>query len=641
MPPTHARASLFAADLDALRATTTSFAAHGTDTQCFVASRSAIFLWDPASTETDDGSASSLVARPTAIDPGDPGRWVAFREWLSTEGTGQFRPEWFGAVGDGVADDTAALQAAIDAAYAIRGTVLLGKRQYRFTSALNTRTGKFNVVGQGWSTNVDSLYSENTPTNYYAQYRADESVFDPHFNVSGSVLYADGCDGFIRDDLGAGEQHSFMVYDSFALVGSGTSDKIAFNNALVDATGAPTTVGASNATLSNIHRNLGVFMWYVGIDVSLQYASKYFYCTIRGCKTAIRAGVPSVPGAGVNASGGNSAAFFGLDLDSNDECIALYEATQLTFDGIIAQNFVDFFVVRPNGNNCVTQIALRGPCYLESSRNPNRVLVFSDDQHGVLTLPITASQIWIEGLHCNGANRTFLTLEDGGGWALWTGVTLRNCDDYTHSVTLNGSAAKWTILDCKFLTLSTSAGESVAVINTAVSSGGAAAVQDHYINRLPALVGTLDVLQPDTNVTTPEIRLDPASGMQITDSFAVTATAVTNEVSDVKTGRIGPLVLAAGRTDNYSPTDLAKSARLYLTADVAGSQLSGLAAQADGFELTVFADANGVLTFNHLDVNSVASARFFCVGGANRVCATPDVVKLYYEGGSVNHWWVA
>ena len=72
------------------------------------------FYWDSASTATDDGG---VTIRPDAILAATPGRWrradAAFR-WINVR--------WFGVVGDGVANDTAPLQAAID--YAGAGDTL-------------------------------------------------------------------------------------------------------------------------------------------------------------------------------------------------------------------------------------------------------------------------------------------------------------------------------------------------------------------------------------------------------------------------------------------------------------------------------------------------------------------------------------
>ena len=60
--------------------------------------------------------------------------WVAI---LPDTFTGTFfRPENYGALGDGITDDTPALQAAIDAACAVRGTVRLSSAVYRTTTPL-------------------------------------------------------------------------------------------------------------------------------------------------------------------------------------------------------------------------------------------------------------------------------------------------------------------------------------------------------------------------------------------------------------------------------------------------------------------------------------------------------------------------
>ena len=63
-----------------------------------------VFMWDAASSATDN---SGTIIKPTAISTGNPGRWLRIY-------SGAVNVKWFGAVGDGVVNDVAAIQAAIN-----------------------------------------------------------------------------------------------------------------------------------------------------------------------------------------------------------------------------------------------------------------------------------------------------------------------------------------------------------------------------------------------------------------------------------------------------------------------------------------------------------------------------------------------
>jgi hypothetical protein len=100
-----------------------------------------IFAWNPSFVGPDDGGAH-IVPRPKLGE----GAW-------ERQFTGALRPEWFGAKCDGVNDDTAAFQAAINY------TRTSSKREYlvelsdctlRFTAPIRI-TGGLRIVGQGVS----------------------------------------------------------------------------------------------------------------------------------------------------------------------------------------------------------------------------------------------------------------------------------------------------------------------------------------------------------------------------------------------------------------------------------------------------------------------------------------------------------
>jgi hypothetical protein len=77
-----------------------------------------------------------------------------------------YRPEWYGAKGDGVTDDTTALQAAIDAAEAkYGGMVFLGQKKYRITTAL-TIDESITIQGVGKGKQFVTMGSSLTSTIY-------------------------------------------------------------------------------------------------------------------------------------------------------------------------------------------------------------------------------------------------------------------------------------------------------------------------------------------------------------------------------------------------------------------------------------------------------------------------------------------
>lgn len=78
---------------------------------------------------------------------------------------GAVDPAWFGVVGDGVADDTAAIQAAINAAQAIGGSVLLGAGAFKISAALAI-TAHVTVAGCGFQTSPISYGFGATPNGF-------------------------------------------------------------------------------------------------------------------------------------------------------------------------------------------------------------------------------------------------------------------------------------------------------------------------------------------------------------------------------------------------------------------------------------------------------------------------------------------
>ncbi len=101
---------------------------------------------------------------------------------------------------------------------------------------------------------------------------------------------------------------------------------------------------------------------------------------------------------------------------------------------------------------------------------------------------------------------------------------------------------------------------------------------------------------------------------------------------------ISPAALAAGATNDYAPAGIASVSRARLGADVAGSSLTGLAANQGGWILSLFNLGPGSLTLNNQNAGSAAANRFALPGGVDIVLAPFGATMLVYDATMQN--WV-
>jgi hypothetical protein len=97
-----------------------------------------IYYYDTSSSATDNGG---TIIRPTAAP--------ASGRWLRQFDANQYSVEVFGAKGDGSTDDSAAIQAALDAIGSAGGAVTFQGKTYKITTGLSTSTANISLVGKG------------------------------------------------------------------------------------------------------------------------------------------------------------------------------------------------------------------------------------------------------------------------------------------------------------------------------------------------------------------------------------------------------------------------------------------------------------------------------------------------------------
>lgn len=148
----------------------------------------------------------------------------------------------------------------------------------------------------------------------------------------------------------------------------------------------------------------------------------------------------------------------------------------------------------------------------------------------------------------------------------------------------------------------------------------------------PETTRTMVLLDNETQVGLPgscwlnpaQISLDTATRMLSIlqgagGAFALTAT-------------LTPAALGAGQTDDYNPGSLAAVARLRLSANAAGSQLSGLIASAtDGQAIVITNISANDLTLLAENAGSAAANRFALNGDV--ILGANQSVTLLYDTG--------
>jgi hypothetical protein len=320
------------------------------------------------------------------------------RRWFAGPGgslrTSVFRPESYGAIGDGAVDDTQALRRCIDSARFSKGIVELGNKQYRITEALDIGLGQVTIRGTGWVSNVQELFSTGSTT--YTQYNPPDSPSAYSLHVSGSVILADGCDGFVRTDSNACISARF---EKFALVSKGAVTKTAFKFG----------EGMSNATADFKYVDVGVFRWSVGFDMSLQYNASWINCRATGCQEGFRGGI-----SGQDSSGGNAVFVDKANIESCDTSIALYSGTRIHFQDVLSQNYKTFLrLVDQNGAARSLSRVCVNDVYLESTFNPNKPFVFDDS--GVSGSSATVQDVTLTRWNIQGADVAAFDFGTGAG----------------------------------------------------------------------------------------------------------------------------------------------------------------------------------------------------------------------------------
>lgn len=126
------------------------------------------------------------------------------------------------------------------------------------------------------------------------------------------------------------------------------------------------------------------------------------------------------------------------------------------------------------------------------------------------------------------------------------------------------------------------------------------------------------------DATTGRWRVDAVSGLSASSS-TFQALAITPAIS--------PAALAAGNTDNYAPVGFATTTRVRVSADAAGSTLTGLSAQTDG-AVRILENIGGPLTLAHQNGGSLAANQFTCPQTSDLVIAPNGAAICVYDATS-------
>jgi hypothetical protein len=325
--------------------------------------------------------------------------------------SGVHNVEFYGALGDGVVDDTVAIQAAIDAAVVVGGKVFLPAGKYLTTSTLNMHTGAIEVYGVGFACAGQARYAAAAGT-YDTWYR-DHGTMGHGTGLCGTVIWVDGCNGFTWDDRDD-PYVAGMIFRDFAIVSKGGSgDWTAFEN---NTHAFPTAY--------NKYINVCCARWWGGFDL-FQYHGEYWGCYAHGCLAAFRSGAKDV---NVPYLGGNDTSIVGFNAESCDAFLRLFDGVLISATNVLFQNGLYMIHAEPNSQQ-LGQIHVSNVWY-ETLVPNNRALYFDvTDAHGgdVRSLStLSLSNVQVSG----GSVDAFEFVHVNGWWQL-AQFTLRNFDHLT------------------------------------------------------------------------------------------------------------------------------------------------------------------------------------------------------------------
>lgn len=166
----------------------------------------------------------------------------------------------YGAVGDGVNDDTAEIQAAIDAVSALGGGVVFFPAGYYLCSAELTIPSSVHLMGQGWSTLVGDVFGH---ANWLAANAIKGTVLK-FTNTSGNALHINATN------------HRGSQISNLAILGPGSGTSVGLNyNA------------SASATLQNRTHNIFIANFSKGVRFNNTFDNTHYDLHVWGCTDAL------------------------------------------------------------------------------------------------------------------------------------------------------------------------------------------------------------------------------------------------------------------------------------------------------------------------------------------------------------------
>jgi hypothetical protein len=184
---------------------------------------------------------------------------------LLDKGTQVFNVKAYGALGDGTTDDTAAIQAAIDAA-GFGGTVFFPRGRYLF-STLALNHGQ-HLLGSGW------YVARDTMTTF------GNAGYASTTNLQGTVLVSTATTGNAITHVDAANHVGGYISD-LALVGPGTGTSVG----IMLGQNTPTV----RAVIKPVYRNVFVANFATGVTFYHVNEGSFYDLVIRGCTKAASA----------------------------------------------------------------------------------------------------------------------------------------------------------------------------------------------------------------------------------------------------------------------------------------------------------------------------------------------------------------